>query len=36
MVPDNRKYAPEKFTDEWRVVGRVIKKMPKMEPMSVE
>ena len=36
MIPDNRKYAPEKFTDERRVVGRVIKKMPKMEPMNVE
>ena len=36
MVPDNRKYAPEKLTNEWRVVGRVIKKMPKMEPMNVE
>ena len=36
MVPDNRRYAPEKFTDEWRVIGRVIKKMPKMEPINVE
>ena len=36
MVPDNRKYAPEKLTDDWKVVGRVIKKMPKMELMNVE
>jgi len=36
MVPDNRKYPPEKLTDEWRIVGRVVQKMPKMEPISVE
>ena len=36
MVPDNRKYQPEKLTDTWKVVGRAVKKMLKMELMNVE
>ena len=36
MVPDNRKYQPEKLTDTWKVVGRAVKKMPKMELENVE
>ncbi|WP_457601092.1 XRE family transcriptional regulator [Hydrogenivirga sp.] len=36
LVPDNRRYAPQKLTDEFKIVGRVIKKIPKIEPMDVE
>ena len=36
MVPDNRKYEPEKLTDAWKVVGRAVKKMPKMELENVD
>ena len=35
-VPDNRKYKPETIDDGWKVVGRVIKKMPMVEPMNVD
>ncbi|ADO44923.1 putative phage repressor [Hydrogenobacter thermophilus TK-6] len=36
LVPDNRKYAPQKLTEEIKVLGRVLKKLPKIEPMEVE
>ena len=36
MVPDNRRYEPEKLTDAWKVVGRAVKKMPKMELENVD
>lgn len=36
LVPDNRKYAPQKLTDEYRVIGMIIKKIPPVEPEDVE
>ena len=36
MVPDNRTYAPSTLSADWVIVGRVVKKMPKMEPEDVE
>jgi len=35
-VVEREYYPPEKLTDEWRIVGRVVQKMPKMEPINVE
>ena len=36
LTPDNRHYAPEKLTDDWKIIGKVVKKMPQMEPEDVE
>lgn len=36
LVPDNRKYAPQKLTGDYKIIGRVLKKLPPNEPMDVE
>lgn len=36
LVPDNRKYAPQRLTPDFRVVGRAIKKIPPVEVEDIE